>query len=69
VEKWEGLTKRGMVKGGKREEVIVGKRGRIRVGKKEGSMVGITGRVNGGKMEKGGKRVMVNSWKKGEDQG
>ena len=31
------------------------------VGKKEGSMVGITGRVNGGKMEKGGKRVMVNS--------
>jgi hypothetical protein len=27
VEKWEGLTKRGMVKGGKREEVIVGKRG------------------------------------------
>lgn len=26
---WEGLTKRGMVKSGKREEVIVGKTGRI----------------------------------------
>ena len=34
VVKWEGLAKRGMVKSGKREEVIVGKTGRITGGEK-----------------------------------